>query len=119
MESILPCVRILASIAMIARAVASTPSTSVPCRPPMRLADRRRLPVQRRGRWRLGSPTGTCTYLSGRLREPARAEPPSPPGPPPSSLHLANQAPLWSPLSPEIGGGDREPVRIARSATRD
>src|SRR5438094_5332704 len=32
-----------------------------------------------------------------------------PPGPPPSGLHLANQAPLWSPPSPEIGGGDREP----------
>src|SRR6266404_1493402 len=45
----------------------------------MRLADRRHLPVQRRGRWRLASPTGTCTYLSGRLREPARAEPPPPP----------------------------------------
>src|SRR5437867_7174999 len=50
----------------------------MPCRPPTRLADDRRLSVQRRGQWRLGSPTGTCTYLSGRLREPARAEPPPP-----------------------------------------
>src|SRR5437762_4698629 len=75
----------------------------------MRLADHRRLPVQRRGRWSLGSPTGTCTYLSGRLREPARAEPPPPTRSTTKQPPFSESSTSLEPPLTRDWRGDREP----------